>query len=131
MALLPLEPRRAGVVLRGVAVLGLVAAVLGAVAGWLLLDRTGDALAASLSLTEEALTSLDASAGVATEAVDGLATSLASLETTAEDLDVAFDDGEALMGELAGVVRSDIAEAIGAVSGALPAVVQTADVVDG
>lgn len=117
-------------VLRGVAVLGLAASVLVAVAGWALLAQTQRALADSLQLTGDALAALDASAGVATDTVEVLAASLAGLEATAADLDVAFADGEALLVELAGLLRTDVAGTLRAVEGALPGVIEVAATID-
>ncbi|WP_370324896.1 hypothetical protein [Euzebya sp.] len=130
MAVFPLPPRRLAIVLRTVAGLGLAAAVLGLIAGWLLLGRTGDALAASLELTDETLTALDASAGVAEETVAALAVSLRTLEATSTDLDTAFDDGELLMRELADLVRDDVASSVGAVEDSLPGLITVAGTID-
>lgn len=126
----PLPLLRRAMVLRAVAVLGLVAALLVGVAGWVLLDQAQRALVDSLRLTGDTLEALDASAGVAADTIDALGTSLAALEDTSADLETAFDDGEALMGELAGLVRTDVAGTLGAVEGALPGVIDVANTID-
>ncbi|MEE8603344.1 hypothetical protein [Euzebya tangerina] len=130
MAVFPLPHAAVATLFRAVAVLGLVAALLGGVAGWLLLSRTGDALQASLELTSDTLESLDASAGVAQDTVAALAASLVTLEATAADLDGAFDDGERLMTDLGEVVRTDVASSIRAVEDSLPGLVEVAGTVD-
>ena len=130
MSLFPLPMNRAPTIFRAVAVAGLVAALVGTVAGWVLLSRTSDALAASLDLTGDTLEALDASSGVAEDTIAALSVSLATLEQTAADLDGAFDDGEALMTELAGVVRTDVAASISAVEASLPGLIQVAGTVD-
>lgn len=130
MNLFPLPPSRLVVVLRGVAVLGLVASLVGLLAGWVLLGRTADALAASLELTDDTLAALDASAGVADDAVAALAVTLGTLEGTAAELDVAFDDGEQLMHELAAVVRDDVATSLVAVDSSLPGLITVAGTID-
>lgn len=123
-------PERWPTVLRGVAVLGVVASLLVVVAGWALLSQTQSALVDSLALTGDALEALDASAGVAADTVDVLGASLAGLEATAADLDTAFADGERLMRELAGLLRTDVAGTLAAVEGALPGVIEVAATID-
>lgn len=125
----PSAPRSARL-LRTVAVLGVIAAVAGGLSGWVLLDRLGSSLDASLSLTEDALVALDASAGIAADTVDTLGASLRTLETTADELEGAFDDGELLMSELAVIIEEDVAGSLRAVEDALPAVTSAARVVD-
>lgn len=126
----PLPRTRQAPVLRAVAAVGLVAALLVGVAGWVLLDAAQRALVDSLALTGETLAALDASAGVAADTVAALGTSLAALEATSADLEVAFDDGEALMVELAGLLRTDVAGTLTAVEGALPGVIDVARTID-
>ncbi len=128
--LLPLSPRHVVVVFRVVAAVGLVAALLGGVAGWMLLGRTSAALDASLDLTDDTLQALDASAGVASDTVETLATSLQQLEATSTDLDAAFDDGELLLSQLADLVRDDVASSIGAVDDSLPGLIRVAGTID-
>lgn len=130
MRLLPLPRARQALVLRAIAASGLVAALLVGIAGWLLLDAAQQALVDSLQLTGETLAALDASAGVAADTVDALGTSLAALEQTSADLELAFDDGEALMVELAGLLRTDVAGTLVAVEGALPGVIDVAGTID-
>lgn len=130
MPLLPLPARRLTTVLRAVAVLGLLASLVGGVAGWIVLGRTAGALEASLALTEDTLAALDASAGVADDAVGALAASLSSLERTATDLDRAIDDGELLLEELAVLVREDVAGSVAAVDGSLPGLITVAGTID-
>jgi hypothetical protein len=126
----PLAPGRLVVVLRAVATLGVAASLLGVLAGWLLIGRTASALQASLELTDETLTALDASAGVADDAIAALGVSLGALEATASDLDGAFDDGQALMTELAVLVRDDVAGSVAAVEGALPGLITAGATID-
>ncbi|MGI9016326.1 MAG: hypothetical protein ACR2HR_04340 [Euzebya sp.] len=130
MHLFPLPPARLVVVLKGVAILGLLAAVVGAISGWILLGRTSAALEASLDLTSDTLEALDASAGVASDTIGVLGTSLATLESTTADLDAAFDDGETLMGELATLVRDDVATSVGAIDDSLPGLITVAGTID-
>ncbi len=130
MSLLPLPPARVVLVMRAVAVLGLVAAVVGGAAGWLLLGRTQAALDASLDLTADTLQALDASAGVAADSIDALAVTLSAVEQTSADLDTAFADGEALTRELADLVRGDVAGSIRAVDGSLPGLITVAGTID-
>jgi hypothetical protein len=130
MALFPLAPARLVVVLRTVACLGLAAALLGATAGWVLIGRTSAALEASLALTSDTLEALDASAGVASDTIATLGISLRTLEQTATDLDAAFDDGQMLMGELATLVREDVADSVGAIDDSLPGLITVAGTID-
>ncbi|CAN5140657.1 hypothetical protein BH23ACT9_BH23ACT9_37740 [soil metagenome] len=130
MPLLPLSPERQVTVLRSVAALGLAAALLMGLAGWVLLGQTQRVLVDSLRLTGDTLAALDASAGVASDTVDALSISLSALEQTSVDLDAAFADGETLMRELAGLVRTDVADTLEAVEGALPGIVDVAGTID-
>lgn len=131
MAILSPSPARAPGVLRGVAALGLLAALVGGVVGWVLLGQVGVALEDSLDLTRETLVALDASAGVASESLEALGASLGALERTAGSLDTAFDDGEALLTELSTVVREDVADALAAVDDTLPGLIRVAGTIDG
>lgn len=130
MSVLPLAPTRVVPVMRLVAVVGLIAAVVGGATGWLLLGRTEAALDASLDLTADTLTALDASAGVAADSVDALSLALRSVEQTSADLDVAFADGEALTRELADLVRGDVAGSIRSVDDSLPGLITVAGTID-
>jgi methyl-accepting chemotaxis protein len=126
----PLRPADQVRLLRAVAVLGVVTALVVGLAGWMVLGQAQRALGDSLQLTADTLEALDASAGVAGETIAALGTSLAVLEQTSADLDVAFADGERLMAELSGLVRTDVAGTLDAVEGALPGVVDVARSID-
>ena len=130
MRLFPLSPPSLSRVFRAIAVLGVLAAVTGVAVGWALLGQTEVVLRESLTLTDDTLEALDASAGVAADSVATLGASLTALRTTAENLDTAFDDGEALMDDLAELVRRDVADSIGAVDDALPGLIQVAGTID-
>lgn len=130
MRLLPLRRDSQAAVLRAVAALGLVSSLLIGVSGLLLLGQAQRALVDSLRLTGETLAALDASAGVAADTVEVLGASLRGLEQTSADLEVAFADGEALMVELAGLLRTDVADTLEAVEGALPGVIDVATTID-
>lgn len=130
MRLFPLSPASLSRVFRAIAVLGVLAAVTGVAVGWALLGQTEVVLRESLTLTDDTLEALDASAGVAADSVATLGASLTALRTTAENLDTAFDDGEALMDDLAELVRRDVADSIGAVDDALPGLIQVAGTID-
>jgi methyl-accepting chemotaxis protein len=113
-----------------VATIGILAALFGAVSGWLLLGRTSAALDASLDLTDDTLAALDASAGVASDTIETLAVSLRALEQTSVDLDGAFADGQALTRELADIVRGDVADSLRAVDDSLPGLIRVAGTID-
>ena len=126
----PLPPHRLVPLLRGVAAVGLLAALMGLVVGWGLLSQAGTALEESLVLTGDTLEALDASAGVAADSVEVLGTSLAGLADTAAALDTAFDDGELLLEDLGELVRRDVAESIAAIDDALPGLIRVASTID-
>lgn len=126
----PLPPHRLVPLLRGVAAVGLLAALMGLVVGWGLLSQAGTALEESLVLTSDTLEALDASAGVAADSVEVLGTSLAGLADTADALDTAFDDGELLLEDLGELVRRDVAESIAAIDDALPGLIRVASTID-
>ncbi len=126
----PLPTRLLVPALRSVAVLGLVAALLGLVVGWGLLTQAGTALEQSLVLTGDTLEALDASAGVAADSVEVLGTSLAGLRDTADALDTAFADGEVLLTDLGELIRRDVAESVQAIDAALPGLIRVASTID-
>lgn len=130
MSPFPLSPTRLIVVLRIVVWVGITAAVLGLLTGWIVIARTSDALLASLELTDDSLEALDASAGLADDTIASLSISLQTLQDTSTDLDGAFVEGETLMRELADLVRNDVASSIDAVDASLPGLINVAGTID-
>lgn len=130
MSPFPLSPTRLIVVLRIVVWLGLAAAVLGLLTGWIVIGRTSETLLASLELTDDSLEALDASAGLADDTIAALSVSLQTLQDTSTDLDGAFLEGETLMRELADLVRNDVASSISAVDASLPGLINVAGTID-
>lgn len=130
MNLLPTSHASLQRLFQATAVVGVLAGLLGLVVGWGLLTQARVALEDSLTLTADTLAALDATAGVAADSVEALSVSLASLETTAESLDQAFEEGEVLLEDLADVVRGDVAGSLRAVDDALPGLISVAGTID-
>jgi ABC-type transporter Mla subunit MlaD len=115
--ILPIESsaaqRRAGRVMVGVAVVGVLVALTGALLGWHLVGELDETTRESLDVTVESLDSLGDTIDLADELVGSTVDALAAVGDSLEALSEAFDSGSGVItevGSLAGTVAPALAD---------------------
>lgn len=105
-------------------------AVIGLVAGWVMLGAVGSSVDDTVAVTRRALVAV----GDTTEVVDGVfgdvARSLRDVQITLSDTSLTLTRASVVTGRLGDVITEDIPASVDAVRAALPALADTARVVD-
>ncbi len=100
----PAATRRAGLVMQGVAYVGLVATIVGVIAGWRLIGSFERTVGDSLDLTAESLVTLDESLTVAENVTASVDEALASAEESLRAVVVSVERSSAVVGRVDGLV---------------------------
>lgn len=107
-----------------------VASVLGGVVGWVLVGTAADAVTESTEVTRRALTTVGETTTVVDAVFDDVAGSLRDVQTTLADTSITLTSASAVTGNLTGVVTEEIPASIDAIRASLPALIDTAAVID-
>lgn len=120
----------AGRLLLAVGAVGLLVSLLASVVGVRLLGEVEQALDRSLVLTGESLAALDATIAVTEDTIVLLEGTLRQTEATTRDLSTGMADGEDLLDATADLSEHQIADSVAALEEVLPALIETAAVID-
>lgn len=125
-----LSPVIAGRIMIGIAVVGLLASLVGAVVGRQLVTDLDEGAEQSLELSAEVIETLDESFEVAEEATEIITAGVADAEAAVSALGRSMDEGQEALDSLTTLTSEDIADALAALEDALPAVEDAAGTID-
>lgn len=110
--------------------LTIAAVLVGAVVAWILVGTAADAVTESTAVTRRALTTVGDTTEVVDAVFDDVAGSLRDVQTTLADTSLTLTSASAVTGNLTGVVTEEIPASIDSIRAALPALIDTASVID-
>lgn len=125
-----MDGRRFGTLLLAVGIVGLVATAVVVTLGLRLVDRTGTTIADSLELTAEAVTAFEETVAVAAESIDVAGSGLATVTAAVADTEDSLRNAGALLDETAAAIREDVPDSIDAIRATMPALIQSAEVLE-
>lgn len=127
----PAAPRDAwlGRALIGASLVGVAVAVAIGVLGFGLIDRSGETVATSLSLTADAIATVEDTVELADETVASAAAGLATLGDAFEGADGTLADIAGVMRDTAVIVGEDVPVALDAIRTTMPALIESADLI--
>lgn len=125
-----LGARAIGRLVVGAAVAGIVASVLGAITGVLLVQSVDDSVGRSLDVTADTLVTIEESLGVAAETLALVHEGLGDTEQTGAEVVAALGTGAELLRSTADLTETEIAPSLSAVEGAMPDLVSVASGID-
>lgn len=110
--------------------LTIAAVLVGAAVAWMLVGTAADAVTESTDVTRRALTTVQETTEVVDAVFDDVAGSLRDVQTTLADTSLTLTSASAVTRNLTGVVTEEIPASIDSIRAALPALIDTASVID-
>jgi hypothetical protein len=107
-----------------------VVALTGAVVGWILIGSVGQTVVDTVGVTNRVLVGVSDSTRVVDEVFSDVAGSLRSVQTTLSDSSLTLTRASAVTGNLGAIVTEQVPDSVDAVRDALPALIDTAGVID-
>ena len=125
-----MRSRTVGRLVVGAAVAGLVASVLGAISGVLLVQSVDDSFGRSIDVTADALATVEDSIAVAAETLDLVHGGLDDTQRAGEEVVTALGTGGELLRSTADLTETELAPSLSAVEQAMPDLVSVASGID-
>jgi len=113
------------------ALLAMVGAMVGVVAGWGLAGSLKSTVTETVAVTERVLETVGETTTVIDGVFDDVAGSLRGVQTTLGDTSLTLARASNVTANLGGVIATDVPASVDAVRAALPALIDTARVIDG
>jgi hypothetical protein len=107
-----------------------VVALTGAVVGWILIGSVGQTVVDTVGVTKRVLVGVSDSTRVVDEVFSDVAGSLRSVQTTLSDSSLTLTRASSVTGNLGAIVTEQVPDSVDAVRDALPALIDTAGVID-
>ncbi|MDX1447879.1 MAG: hypothetical protein R3246_02350 [Acidimicrobiia bacterium] len=114
----------------GGAAIAISGSVIGVVVGWMLVGAAGESVEESVTVTRQVLASVGETTRVVDGVFDDVAESLRGVQTTVSETSLTLTRASVVTSNLAEVVSEDVPASIGSVRDALPALIDTARVID-
>lgn len=111
-------------------VVAVVGSLVGVVVGWVFVGTVGDAVSDTVGVSRRALVSVGETTLVIDEVFDDVAGSLRNVQTTLADTSVTLTSASVITRNLGNVVTDEIPASVDAVRASLPALIDTANVID-
>ncbi|MEX0757606.1 MAG: hypothetical protein WD204_06620, partial [Acidimicrobiia bacterium] len=109
------------------AVLG---SLVGVAVGWVFIGTVGDAVTDTVGVSRRALLSVEETTRVIDEVFDGVAGSLREVQSTLADTSLTLTAASVITRSLGDVVTEEVPASVDAVRASLPALIDTASVID-
>lgn len=123
-------PRWLGWVWLGGALTAILGSVVGVIVGWLLIGSVSMSVGETVDVTRRVLTSVGETTVVVDSVFDDVANSLRGVQTTLSDTSLTLTRASVVTSNLVEVVTEDVPGSVDSVRDALPALIDTARVID-